>query len=483
MSTTDSHGGKSRLPFVGRDAELEAIGLALREIRDHGKARTLHITGPRGCGKTRLLTEATDRARTEFTVAAVVQQDQPVRAVLAQAVRGMHGLRGWKAARGADWIGRGGDLLAALGPIGNAAHRLGIGVGWWGRDRWRMVQRSIADAAKVCAEAGKPLMLAIDEPDGRPFAERVGALAAVSHAYNARADGGLLLLTAGLPRWITRMRADVESAGAATTVLRRRTALALDPLDGDECAVGFEEVGSALGIEAPAAKPVANALANAAQGFPELLEAARDALEDAARRGGPVTEAIALEAVAREQEQLYQRAIDWARRFGGERSVGTDNRGYAFISMLACLADPDGRIAGEDAKRASRAAEAWPGAGAPMAAIVDEGLALWNGFPGGNEFSAEWRFLMPSLAQRLREREELALGEDGKSPGVAEVNRVIAERKAARRKGRGAPCHEAMQRYARMAREGPKQHVRFGGERVSLGEAPNREWRRAWGGP
>ena len=474
MNTTDLHGGRGRLPFVGRDAELEAIGLALREIRDHGKARTLHITGPRGCGKTRLLTEATDRARTEFTVAAVVQQDQRIREVLAQAMRGMHGLRGWKAAQGADWIERGSDLLAALGPIGNAAHRLGSGMAWWGRDRWRMVQRSIADAAKICAEAGKPLVLAIDEPDGRPFAERVGALAAVSHVYNARADGGFLLLTAGLPRWITRMRADVESAGAATTVLRRRTALALDPLDMRQCAAGFEEVGSALGFGAPIAKSVAKALADATQGFPELLEAARDALEDAVRRGGAVTETIALEAVAREQEQLYQRAIDWARRFGGERSVGTDDRGYAFISMLACLADPDGRIAGEDAKRASRAAETWPGAGTPMAAIVDEGLALWKGFPGGNEFAAEWRFLMPSLAQRLREREALALGEDDRSPGVAEVNHVIAEREAERQGGRGARYHEAMQRYARMAREGPKQHARFGGERIPLGERPNR---------
>ena len=163
MSTTDPHGGKSRLPFVGRDAELEAIGLALREIRDHGKARTLHITGPRGCGKTRLLTEATDRARAEFTVAAVVQQDQRVREGLAQAMREMHGLRGWKAARGADWIERGSDLLAALGPIGNATHRLGSGMAWWGRDRWRVVQRSIADAAKICADAGKPLVLAVDE--------------------------------------------------------------------------------------------------------------------------------------------------------------------------------------------------------------------------------------------------------------------------------------------------------------------------------
>ena len=476
MSTTDPHGGKSRLPFVGRDAELEAIGLALREIRDHGKARTLHITGPRGCGKTRLLTEATDRARAEFTVAAVVQQDQRVREGLAQAMREMHGLRGWKAARGADWIERGSDLLAALGPVGNATHRLGSGMAWWGRDRWRVVQRSIADAAKICADAGKPLVLAVDEPDGRPFAERVGALAAVSHAYNAKADGGFLLLTAGLPRWITRMRADVESAGAATTVLRRRTALALDPLDVDECAAGFKEVASALGLEAPIAQPVANTLADATQGFPELLEAAHDALKDAARRGGgPVTESIALEAVAREQEQLYRRAIDWARRFGGDRSVGTDDRGYAFISMLACLAGLDGRVAGEDARRASRAAEAWPGAGAPMAAIVDEGLALWEGFPGGHEFAAEWRFLMPSLAQRLREREALALGEDGKSPSVAEVNHVIAEREEARREGRGAGYHEAMQRYARMAREGPDQHVQFGGERIALGTRPDRE--------
>ena len=100
MSKTDPHGGKSRLPFVGRDAELEAIGLALREIRDHGKARTLHITGSRGCGKTRLLTEATDRARAEFTVAAVVQQDQRVREVLAQAMREMHGLRGMEGRAG-----------------------------------------------------------------------------------------------------------------------------------------------------------------------------------------------------------------------------------------------------------------------------------------------------------------------------------------------------------------------------------------------
>ena len=110
-----------------------------------------------------------------------------------------------------------------------------------------------------------------------------------------------------------------------------------------------------------------------------------------------------------------------------------------------------------------------------MVLTIRRSPPLWKGFPGGHEFAAEWRFLMPSLAQRLREREALALGEDGRSPSVAEVNHVIAEREAARQEGRGVRYHEAMQRYARMAREGPEQHVQFGGEKIALDARPGRE--------
>ncbi|MBI2389980.1 MAG: protein kinase [Deltaproteobacteria bacterium] len=53
----------SMRPFVGREAELEAFGLAAREAFEHGRGQVVAIRGEAGMGKTALIREATNRVR------------------------------------------------------------------------------------------------------------------------------------------------------------------------------------------------------------------------------------------------------------------------------------------------------------------------------------------------------------------------------------------------------------------------------------
>jgi len=50
------------LPFVGRQRELEALGAALREVRERDRASELWLVGEAGAGKTRLLQTFAERA-------------------------------------------------------------------------------------------------------------------------------------------------------------------------------------------------------------------------------------------------------------------------------------------------------------------------------------------------------------------------------------------------------------------------------------
>ena len=50
--------------FVGRERELAALLGSLEEVAD-GQGRLMLVTGEAGIGKTRLLTEFTERARAE----------------------------------------------------------------------------------------------------------------------------------------------------------------------------------------------------------------------------------------------------------------------------------------------------------------------------------------------------------------------------------------------------------------------------------
>lgn len=118
--------GAPRRPFVGRRAELEAVGAAVAAAR-RAEPGIVWIAGAAGMGKSALLASAVGRAGRTTLITATGDEDEAalpygivdqLAAALPADLLADHPLAGPGRAPGADPIVVGADLLAALGDLG-----------------------------------------------------------------------------------------------------------------------------------------------------------------------------------------------------------------------------------------------------------------------------------------------------------------------------------------------------------------------------
>jgi len=346
--------------LIGREAPMAAWDVALSRIADGRDAQSLVLYGLRGVGKTVLLTQLAQQARSQGWIVAQAEarRGESIRAAIGES---MHGLLLQIARPG---VGK--RILKAVKTAlsfkasydSNGVWHFGVdlsGAEGGGADTGALetdLGRLLMDLADAAEEKGTGAALLIDEAQDITRDE-LAALCAAVHGANQRQER-LLVALAGLPS-LPRQLSEAKSYAE-----RLYTFHEIGVLTDAEARAVLVEPAEARGVRW--SRAALHRVVAAAGGYPYFLqEYGQDTWNAAA--ASPITEADAIRGIAVGAEALDTGffRIRWERASQAERAY-----------MRAMAVDGDGPSSSSAV--AARLGKPMPALGPPRASLIGKGL-------------------------------------------------------------------------------------------------------------